>query len=323
MRAWMCRRYGGPETLTLETVPQPRPKPGEVLIRVVATSVSSGDVRVRALRVPAGMKTMARLALGFTGPRRRVLGTELSGVIAAVGGRVTAFKPGDAVIAFPGVAMGAHAEYRVMPADGRIALKPESMSFAEGAALCFGGSTALHFLRRAGLKQGERMLVIGASGAVGSAMVQLARQQGAWVAGVASTANLDLVRSLNADAAIDYTRGAYLGTGETYDVIADAVGITHFSGCHASLNEHGRYLSLAGGLGDMMARPKGTKRSIAGPAAERKEDVAELVQLAAAGAFRPVIDSIVPFEALPDAHRRADSGRKRGSVVVEVSAACR
>jgi NADPH:quinone reductase-like Zn-dependent oxidoreductase len=316
MQAWLCGTYGGPETLTLKTLPRPVAKPGEVLVRILATAVSSGDARIRALNMPKGMKLIGRLALGLTGPRRRILGSELSGVIEAIGAGVTAFKPGDAVVAFPGIALGSHATHRTISAAGNIALKPANLSFAEGAALSFGGSTALHFLRRAGLKRGERLLVIGASGTVGTAMVQLAHHQGAHVTGTCSTANLDLVRSLGADDVLDYTQGPVVGTGARYDIIADTVGVTHFSDCHPSLNEHGRYLSLAGGVGDMLARGVGTKRSLAGPAAERREDFLELVRLAEAGLYKPAIDSTVAFENLPDAHRRTDSGRKRGSMVV-------
>ncbi|MGQ0564567.1 MAG: NAD(P)-dependent alcohol dehydrogenase [Gemmobacter sp.] len=316
MSAWVCPRYGAPQVLRLDARPVPVPGPGEVLIRIHATTVSSGDARVRALRVPPGMRLMARLALGFRGPRRAILGTECAGVVAAVGAGVTAFRPGDAVIAFPGGRFGCHAEYRTMPATGAIARKPDSLTFEQAAALSFGGSTALHFLDVAGVGPGTSLLVIGASGAVGSAMAQLARHTGAVVTGVTGTANVDLVRALGVAEVIDYASADVTRSERRFDVIADCVAATRFADCLGILNEGGRYLAIAGGLGDMLARRRGTRRSLSGPAAERPEHIRRLADLAAAGIFRPVIDSVLPFAQMPAAHARADTGRKRGSVVV-------
>ncbi len=319
MAAWVCRRYGGPETLILERRPVPQPRRGEVLIRTVATSITSADARIRACRFPRGFGAMGRVIFGFTGPRQGILGSELAGVIADVGEGVTAWKPGDAVIAFPGVAMRAHAEYVRMPANGRLAAKPANLSFDEAASLCFGGSTALHYLRKAKLSKGERLLVIGASGAVGSAMIQLGRYLGADVTGVSSAANAALVQSLGAGHVIDYAAADPLDGRETFDVIADTIGCHSFAASLRALNENGRFLAIAGDLAALFAGRRGTRRSIAGPAAEKPQDVAELARLAADGTLRPVIDSIVPFSRLPDAHARADTGRKRGSVVVSLS----
>ncbi len=216
--------------------------------------------------------------------------------------------------------MGCHAQYRIVPLTMPIADKPANLSFEEAASLIFGGMTALHFLEKAGLKAGENILVIGASGAVGSAMVQIARHRGAEVTAVSSAANAGLVMSLGADKMIDYAREDFTKSPETYDVIADTVGASTFAKSLAALNENGRYLSIVGGLTALFARPAGTKRSIGGPAAEKAEYLAELVKLAQEGALRPVIDSTYSFAHLPDAHARADSGRKRGSVVVRVTA---
>lgn len=318
MKAWVCRAYGDPSVLALEDRPKPVPGDGDVLIRIRATTVSSGDSRVRALRLPKGFGPLGRLALGFLRPRREILGTDLAGTVEAAGKDVTAYRPGDAVIAFPGSAMGCHAQYRVMPANGRIAPKPSNLSAEEAVSLLFGGSTALHYLRKAGLKAGESLLVIGASGAVGSAMVQLGRHLGARVTGVTSTPNLDLVRSLGAGNVIDYRTDDVTRQSRTWDVIADTVGASDFSHCHAILNEHGRYLAIAGGLADMLARRRGSRRSIAGAAAELTEDVLQLSHLAEAGILKPVIDRIFSFAELPQAHALADSGRKRGSIVVRV-----
>ncbi|HYD68673.1 NAD(P)-dependent alcohol dehydrogenase [Azospirillum sp.] len=319
MKAWICRAYGGPDVLALEDRPTPVPKAGEILIRIRATTVASGDVRVRALSMPRGFGLIARAVFGFTRPRQPILGTDLAGTVEAVGRGVTAWKPGDAVIGFPGGGMRCHAEYRVMATDGPVAPKPANLGFEEAASLCFGGMTALHFLRKAALKAGERVLVIGASGAVGSAMVQLATHMGATVTAVTSAGNADLARALGAVAVIDYARRDFTREDETYDVIADTVGASTFAACHPRLNEGGRYLAVSADLPALFARPVGTKRSVGGPAAERREDVAELARLAEAGVLKPVIDGIHPFDRLPEAHARAGTGRKRGSVVVSMA----
>ncbi len=318
MKAWICRRYGGPEVLALEDRPRPSAKDGEVLIRIHATTVSSGDMRVRSLKLPRGFALIGRLAIGITGPRKPILGTELAGTIESVGSDVTAWKVGEPVIAFPGGSMGCHAEYRAVAVNGPIAPKPANLLFEEAATLCFGGSTAMHFLRRAGARAGEKVLVIGASGAVGTAMVQLAAHMGARVTGVTSTRNIELVQSLGAEAVIDYTETDFAAIGEMFDIIADTVGASSFARCRPLLNEDGRYLAIAGGLTDMVPWRAGTKRSLAGPAAERPEDVRELSRLAAAGVLKPVIDKVYSFSQMPDAHAHVDTGRKKGSVVVSM-----
>jgi NADPH:quinone reductase-like Zn-dependent oxidoreductase len=320
MRAWTCRSYGAPDVLTLETVARPAPGRDDVLVRIRATTVSSGDMRIRALDLPRGFGPFGRLAFGLLRPRQPVLGSECSGVVDAVGPGVTAFAPGDAVVGFPGFAMGCHAEYRVMRAEAALVRKPANLSFEEAAALCFGGTTALHFLRKAGLKAGERILVIGAAGAVGSAIVQLARHRGAVVTAVTAGANVDLVRSLGAAETVDRETSDFHALDGRFDVIADTVGASTFRRSATLLAENGRYLAIAADLKGMFARRIGTKRSIAGPAPERAADVAELARLAEAGAFRPVVGSIFAFERLPEAHVLAASGRKRGSAVVRVAA---
>lgn len=319
MKAWVCRRYGPPDTLELLEVPRPAPGAGEVLVRIRAASVSSGDARMRALRMPPGLGLVGRLALGLRGPRRAILGTEFSGVVEAVGNEVAGFSPGDAVFGFPGAQVGCHAQYRVMPADGRIARKPEGVSFAEAAALCFGGSTAMHFLRKAAPKPGERVLVIGASGAVGSALARLAVLGGARVTGVASGRNADLVRSLGVEAFADYTQGDLFAGSRDWDVIADAVGATTFAVARGALAEGGRYLSIAGGVSDMLSRSSGGRRLVGGPAEERVDDLHALAKLAGEGAFRPHVERVYDFTQMREAHAHVDSGRKRGVVVVAVS----
>lgn len=322
MRAAMCRAYGPPDVVRIEEVERPEPKSGQVLIRIRATTVSSGDWRVRSQTVPRGFGLMMRAVFGFTRPRNPVLGCELAGEIAAVGKDVTGFKPGDAVIGYPSFPNGCHAEYRTMQATDRIVRKPDCLSFEEAAALCFGGATALDFLRdRAALKAGEHLLVIGASGALGSAAVQLAKNFGALVTGICSAANTGLVRSLGADRVFDYTKQDYRDRGETYDVIFDAAGQASFKTHEHLLNPDGRLLLLAAGLPDMFSaigRKRHGKRVFAGPAREKPEHLKTLCALAEAGAYRPVIDQVFPFARIAEAHARVESGRKRGSVVVTI-----
>lgn len=322
MKAYVCRRYGGPEVVELVDVPKPVPKDNEVLVKIHATTVTSGDWRVRTLTMPRGFAPIARLALGITRPRQPILGTELAGVIETVGKEVTRFRPGDEVLGFPGGQMGCHAQYRVLAESGPIALKPSNLSFEQAASLCFGGSTALHFLRKAEIKAADKVLVIGASGGVGTAVVQLAKHFGAEVTGVTSRTNLDLVMSLGADAAIDYTREDFTARNETYDVIADTVTATSFARCKDALRENGRLLVIAGGMSDLLASLwvplTGSRKVIAGPAEERPEDVQRLADLAESGALKPVIDRRYSFTQMAEAHAYVATGRKRGSVVVSM-----
>lgn len=326
MQAFVYRRYGGPEVVERAEVPKPVPRANEVLVRIQATTVTSGDWRVRTLSVPKGLGLVARLAFGITRPRQPIMGTELAGTIEAVGEDVTRFRPGDAVFGFPGSAMGCHAQYRAMAEGGGLAHKPANLSFEEAASLSFGGSTALHFLRKAGLKAGDKVLVIGASGGVGTAMVQLAKHFGAEVTGVTSTANLALVASLGADRVIDYTRDDFAAGGEIYDIVVDTVGATPFARCRRVLKDGGRLLAVAAGLPEMLAALwtplTGSRRVVAGPAAERPDDVRRLAELAESGALKPVIDRRYAFAQMAEAHAYVETGRKRGSVVVSVQPAC-
>jgi NADPH:quinone reductase-like Zn-dependent oxidoreductase len=320
MKAIVYERYGPPEVLQLKEVTQPTPKGNEVRIRIRATTVTSGDCRVRSLNMPAGFGLISRLVLGVSRPRQPILGSELAGDIESVGKGVSKFKVGDQVFAFSGAGLGCHAEYRCMPENGAVALKPPNLTYDEAAALPFGGMTALDFFRRGQVQGGERVLVNGASGAVGIAAVQLARYFGAEVTGVCSSANLELVRSLGANHVIDYTAEDFTQNGEGYDVIVDTVGTAPFSRSKGSLKERGRLLQVLGGLPDMLEIPwismTSTKKVIAGPAAERAEDFRFLAKLAKEGHFKPVIDRRYPFEEIADAHRYVDTGRKKGSVVI-------
>jgi NADPH:quinone reductase-like Zn-dependent oxidoreductase len=264
---------------------------------------------------------MGRLAFGVFGPRKPILGTELAGVVEKTGKAVTRFEAGDEVFAFPGAGFGGHAEYRTMSDDGLIALKPANLSFDEAAALSFGGTTALIFLRdKGGIKRGDKVLIVGASGGVGTAAVQITKHFGAEVTGVCSSANLDLVRSIGADHVIDYTREDFAQRGETYDIIIDTTGTTTFARCERVLKPGGRLLLVLGSFAQALGLKRPTKargkKVIAGVATARTEDMNCLAELARTGEFKPVIDRSYPFESAVAAHAYVDGGRKKGNVVL-------
>ena len=320
MKAIAYERYGAPDVLQPKEVIKPSPKDNEVLIKIRATTVTSADCRLRSSHFPRGFGLISRLVFGITKPRQAILGMELAGDIESVGKNVSKFKVGDPVFAITGMSMAAYAEYKCMPEDGAISLKPGGLSYDEAAAMPFGGTTALNFLRRGKLQRGEKILVNGASGSVGSAAVQLAKHFGAEVTGVCSTTNTDLVRSLGATHVIDYTREDFTQNGELYDLIIDTVGTAAFSRSKDSLKEGGRLLLVLADLPDMLPIPwvsiTSSKKIIAGPAPERAEDLRLLAELAAAGIFRPVIDRRYLFEHTAQAHQYVDTGRKKGNVIV-------
>jgi NADPH:quinone reductase-like Zn-dependent oxidoreductase len=315
MKAIVYTEYGPPDVLRLKEVEKPTPKDNQVLIKTHATTVTSADCRARSLNVPAGFGLVSRLFFGVSRPRQPILGSELAGEIESVGKDVSRFKVGDQVFAFSGVRMGCYAEYKCMPEDGAVALKPPNLTYDEAAALSFGGTTALGFCRRGKLQSGEKVLINGASGAVGTAAVQLAKHFGADVTGVCSAANVELVRSLGATHVIDYTKEDFTQNGETYDFIIDTVGTAPFSRSKNSLKKGGRLLLGVPTLLQMLQVPW-VKRIIVGPAAERAEDLRFLAELAEAGHFKPVIDRRYPFERIVEAHRYVDTGRKKGNVII-------
>ena len=325
MKAFFCRAYGGPEVLELREVATPSPKADEILVKIAATTVNSGDARIRAARFPRGMGLIGKLVLGISGPRQPILGTELAGVVVETGKDVRRFKKGDEVFAFPGVKLGCHAEFRTLQENQSVFLKPENLSFAEASSISFGGTSALHFLRKAELRAGEKILVIGASGAVGSAIVQIAKHLGAEITAVTSATNAALVRSLGATNVIDYRSEDFLARGETYDVIAETAGTTTFRRAKHLLKKNGRFLAIAAEVPDMLAMIWSSaiygKRVIAGPAEETEEAVQQVGEWAKAGILKPVIDRTYGFEEIPDAHAYVDTGRKKGSVVILVNPA--
>jgi NADPH:quinone reductase-like Zn-dependent oxidoreductase len=324
MKAAVCRRYGPPESLEIRDVPRPSPKDRELLIQVKATTVSSGDCRLRGANFPRGFGPLARLAFGWSGPRTPVLGTELSGVVEAVGRDVSRFKVGDHVIAFPGMRAGAHAEYCVMREDGAVVMKPANLSFSEAAALGFGGLTALYFLRdRARLQAGEKILIIGASGAVGVAALQLAKEWGAEVTAVSSGKNAELLLSLGVGQVIDYTQTDVTKSSARYDVILDTVGALDPAACAELLQKNGRLVLVNADLFQMLNsfwKPtKDGKKILTGVGSEKGVDLQFLTDLAARGHYKAVVDRAFPFSQIAEAHAYVDTGRKRGSVVVTVS----
>jgi NADPH:quinone reductase-like Zn-dependent oxidoreductase len=315
VKAAVCERYGPPEVVRIEEVPTPEPAPGEVLVKAHATTVNSGDARLRAARVPRGMTVMVRLRMGWNKLRQPILGFEMAGEVVAVGEGVTAFQPGDRVVASRGFKFGCHAEQATFPADGEIAKIPAGVSYEDAVSLLFGASTALHFLRKGEVTAGTKVLVNGASGAVGAMAVQFAKHLGAEVTAVCSAAHADLVTGLGADHVIDHTAEDFTANGERYDVIMDNHGNASYKRVKDSLAPGGRVLMVVGDLGQTVAAGW-QKPVIGGTANPTGEGYREILALAAAGTLRPVIDSTLPFTDIVEAYRRVDEGHKAGSLVL-------
>lgn len=317
MRAAVVDRFGPPDVVRIVEVPTPQPRSGEVLVRIGAAAVTAADARMRAARFPAGFGVISRLAIGFRRPRVRILGSCLSGTVEAVGDGVTGFSPGDEVAGMTGGRMRAHAEYATVGTDS-LAHKPANTSHADAAGILFGGTTALFFLRdRARLTAGETVLVNGASGAVGSAAAQIARHVGATVTGVASARNQEFLRRIGAAHAIDYATTPASAIADRFDVVLDAVGTVTGSTGKQLLTERRRLILVNAGLSDTLhAALHGRGRVFAGAAPERAEDIAKLLGLVTTGELDPTTEIAGGLDALPDAHRLVDSGRKVGNLVV-------
>ncbi len=321
MKAIVCTKYGPPDVLQLKEVEKPVPKDNEVLIKVYATTVTSGDARLRSFTWARWFWLPGRIMYGIRKPRKKIPGNELAGVIESVGKDVTLFRKGDQVL---GISWGtsyqsATAEYKCLPEDGMVAIKPANMTYEEAAALPVGGLTALHFLRKGGIQRGQKVLIFGASGSVGTFAVQLARYFGAEVTGVCSTTNIEMVKSLGADIVIDYTKEDFTMSGQTYDIIFDAVSKTSFSRCKSSLTQRGRYLTTDWPLLQALWTSKvGAKKVIVGIASQNPEDLIFLKELSQAGKLKSVIDRRYPLEQTAEAHRYVDKGHKKGNVVITV-----
>jgi NADPH:quinone reductase-like Zn-dependent oxidoreductase len=292
MKAAICTTYGPPSVIQIQEVEKPPVKDNEVLIKIYATTVTPGDCVVRTSKMWA-----MRLLFGIRKPRKPILGSELSGKIEAVGKNVKKFNPGDPVIAYNGMKFGAHAEYITLSEHAALTIKPENMTYEQAAAIAFGGTTALYFLRKGNIRKGQKVLIYGASGSVGTSAIQLSKRFGAEVTAVCSSKNFELVTSLGADHVIDYTKEDF--TKNRYDLIFDAVGKSSKSHCKDALSVGGKYISVSHGI-----------------AKENVEDLKFLKELAESGTLKAVIDRCYPFDQITQAHEYVEKGHKKGNVVI-------
>lgn len=310
MKAIVCTGYGPPEVLQLREVKKPTPSSKQVCIKNFATAVTASESMIRGAKLPLMLNLLMRTIIGFTKPRKSIMGLVVAGEVESVGRKVTRFKKGDQVYGFTGFSGGSYAQYTCMPEKeslrGCLAMKPTNMSYEEAASVPYGAILAMHFLKKANIQRGQKVLIYGASGSSGTTAVQVAKYLGAEVTGVCSTANLELVKSLGADKVIDYTKEDALGPGELYDFVLDAVGRRKSSKlklkCRNALTENGKYMSVD----DQM------------PWA-RTEYLVFLKELIEAGHFRAVIDRCYPLEQMAEAHRYVDQGHKKGNVVIAVA----
>jgi NADPH:quinone reductase-like Zn-dependent oxidoreductase len=328
MKAIVYTEYGPPEVLQVKEVEKPTPKDNEVLIKVHATPVSYGDLTARNFKniparefhMPLPLMFLTRLYFGFSKPKINILGSEFAGEIETVGRGVKQFKAGDPVMGYVGQRMGAYAEYLCMPEDGSLAIKPANMTYAEAAAVPYGAIMATSLLRKGNLQRGQKVLINGASGGIGSAAAQLARYYGAEVTGVCGGPRVEYVKSLGAERVIDYTKEDFAQNGETYDLIFDILGMSSFSRCKNSLKPNGIYLSVSFKMKTLLQMEwtsiAGGKKVICTLASEKPEDLVFVKELIEAGKYKSIIDQCYPMEQAAEAHRYVEAGHKRGSVVI-------
>ncbi len=305
MKAILCEKYGSPEVLHIQEVPKPIPKDNEILVNIIATTVNSGDVRVRALRVEGFMKIVMRLVLGFSKPRKPILGTTFSGVVEGIGTEVSHFKIGDHVFGATGFKFGTYAEYIAVAEESAVVLMPQNASFDEAASLIFGGQTALYFLEKAKISKRvqPKILIVGGTGAVGTAAIQVAKHYGAEITTVCSSGGLELVHNLGVEHAILYDQEDFRKQTNTFDIIFDAVGKTSKNECAHLLKNDGAYITVEG----------------FDVASDSKEQLNQLRELYEDGKYQTVIDKTFTIDEVVEAHRYVDSGRKKGNVVLKVS----
>lgn len=321
MKAVTCIKYGTPEVLRLEEVPKPVPKDNEVLIKIHASTVTMGDAEMRRLEIPAPFKTFLRVALAIKNPKK-ILGQELAGEIEVVGKSVTKFKVGDKVFAPTDIGLGAHAEYKCLPEKKPIALIPSNMNYQEAATIPTGGLNGLHFIRKAELKPGEKLLINGAGGSIGTYATQIAKSMGVEVTCVDSAEKLGMLTSIGADHVIDYKTEDFTKNGKTYDAIIDIVGSCKISGTMQSLKPNGRLIMgnprIPETLKGMFISKKDGKKAIAALADYKEEDLNYLKDLVEEGKIKAMIDKIYPLEQMADAHKYVDSGQKKGNLVISI-----
>ncbi|MBK7873614.1 MAG: NAD(P)-dependent alcohol dehydrogenase [Saprospiraceae bacterium] len=315
MKAIVYTQYGSPEVLQIKEVAKSTPKDNEILLRIKATAVNSGDVRLRKADPFA-----VRFIFGLLKPKINILGSVFSGEIESIGNQVKLFKVGDQVFGHTDMSFGAYAEYICLPEDGSLALKPASISHNEAAVIPFGGVTALHFIKKAMIKPNQKVLIVGASGAVGSAAVQLAKSYGAIVTGVCSTANIDLVKSIGADKVIDYTKEDFTQNGEIYDLIFDTVKTISVSRCLKSLTKNGIMILSAAGMSEMLqgfwTSMTSSKKVMTGIISHNAEDIIFLKELMETDKLKPVIDKTYILEQIVEAHTYVEKGHKKGNVAI-------
>jgi NADPH:quinone reductase-like Zn-dependent oxidoreductase len=323
MKAVICTKYGPPEVLQLKEVEKPTPKGNEVLIRVHATTVTAGECEMRSLKLPLWLQLPFRLWLGFRKPRKKILGQELAGEVEEVGKDVTLFRKGTSVFGTTGFHLGAYAEYVSLPAEpteGGLTTKPSNVTYEQAAALSIGGLEALHFLKKGNVQSGQKVLINGAGGSIGTFAVQFAKYFGAEVTGVDSPEKLDMLRSIGADHVIDYTQEDFTQNGEAYDVIFDVVGKSSFSRSLRSLKQNGRYLLANPRLSHMVrgrwVSMRSSKKVIFGAAKQTPDNLSYLKDLLAAGKIETVIDRTYPLEQIVEAHRYVEGGHKKGNVII-------
>ena len=323
MKAIVYAKYGPPDVLQLKEVEKPTPKDNEVLIRVKATTVTAADCELRSLKLPIWLRLPVRIYMGLVRPKDKILGQELAGEIEAVGINVKRFRKGDHVFAWTGLRLGGYAEYTCMSEKGMLAMKPANMTYEEAAAVPIGGLNALHFLRKGNVKSGQKVLIQGAGGSIGTSAVQLAKYFGAEVTAVDSTGKLDMLRSMGVDKVIDYMQEDFTENGETYDVIFDVVGKGSFRRSVRSLRTMDVYLLANPRLSQMVrvlwVPRRSNKKVVLGAASDKTEDLLMLKKLIEAGKIKSVVDKRYPLEHIVEAHRYVDTGHKRGNVVITVA----
>ncbi len=330
MKAVVHTEYGPQDVLQLKEVAKPTPKDNEILVKVYATPVNYGDITARNFKniptskfnMPVPLWFLARIAFGLTKPKKPILGSEFAGEIETIGKDVKKFRKGDQVFAYRGMSMSANAEYLCMPEDGTVAIKPANMTYVEASAVPYGGIMALSILRKVNIQSGQKVLINGASGGIGSLAVQLAKYFGAEVTGVCSTPRLEYAKSLGADKVIDYTKEDFTKNGDRYDLIFDILGRSSFFRCKSSLTQNGRYLLASFKMKHLvqmlMTSIIGKKKVICAMASEKSEDLNFLKELVEDGKIRSVIDRCYPLEQTAEAHRYVENGLKKGNVVITV-----